>query len=107
MIEVPSERRGRLALVGAEIKPGETVPARDKVTVEVGFLAFEVSGDDNRGPIRIRPEKWWKELDATGTRVFACYVEGGSLPNELFVAREKREYRKLHVGDSVEEGCSC
>ena len=32
-------------------------------------------------------------------------MEGGPLPaGPLFVAREEREYRKLHVGDVVEEG---
>ena len=105
LTDAPSEREGRLALVGTEIKPGETIPAKERATVEVGFLAVELGDKSDPKLDKIAPEKWWAGLDAGGAKVFARWKEGDPLPpGKLFVAREEREYRKLHVGDAVEEG---
>ena len=41
-VTVPAEEDGRLVLVGTDIRPGETVAEKDKVKVEVGFLAVEI-----------------------------------------------------------------
>ncbi len=105
-VTVPAEEDGRLVLVGTDIRPGETVVEKDKVKVEVGFLAVEI-GDKNDEKTRDKaaPEKWWTSLDPTGAKVYARWKEGDALPSgRLFVVREEREYRKLHVGDMVEAG---
>jgi RNA polymerase sigma factor (sigma-70 family) len=105
VVEVPAEREGRLVLVGTEIKPGETIPEKDKVVVKVGFLAVEVGDKNDPKFEKVAPEKWWADLDPTGAKAYARWREGDALPaGKLFVAREEREYRKLHVGDAIEEG---
>src|SRR5439155_10456516 len=95
----------RLLLVGTEVKPGEAVADKDKATAQVGFLAVEL-GD--RGDPKLKdlaPEKWWADLDKGGTKAYARWKPGDRLPaGKLFVVREEREYRKLHVGDSMEQG---
>jgi RNA polymerase sigma factor (sigma-70 family) len=84
-VEVSSERDGRIALIGTEIKEGEKVPDKDRVTVTVGFLAVH-AGDH-------------------GDKDYTPWKEGEPLPpRKVFVVTEKRTYRKLHVGDAVEAG---
>jgi RNA polymerase sigma factor (sigma-70 family) len=106
-VEVPAEEAGRLVLVGTEIQPGETVAAKDKVKVEVGFLAVEIDGTNSpqKHEGTSAPEKWWTQLDPTGKKIYARWKEGDPLPpGRLFVVQEEREYRKLHVGDAIEAG---
>ena len=105
-VTVPAEEDGRLVLVGTDIRPGETVAEKDKVKVEVGFLAVEIGDkNDQKNPDKVAPEKWWASLDPTGAKVYVRWKEGDALPSgRLFVVREEREYRKLHVGDEVEAG---
>ena len=105
LTEVPAERDGRLALVGTEIDAREGVAARDKVTANVGSLAVELGDRSDPKLAKIAPEKWWASVDPTGTKVYARWKQGDPLPaGKLMVVTEEREYRKLHVGDKVEEG---
>ncbi len=102
-VSVPSNDDGRLVLVGTDIRPGEDVPAKDRVKVEVGFLAVKVDVGDDANAAKPAPEKWWASLDPTGKTAYAHWKEGDPLkPHQVFVVREEREYRKLHVGDVVE-----
>jgi RNA polymerase sigma factor (sigma-70 family) len=83
--DVSGEREGRIVLIGTEIKEGEKVPDKDRVTATVGLLAVR-SGDH-------------------GDQDYTSYKEDDPLTaDKLFVAREKRTYRKLHIGDAVEAG---
>ncbi|HBI43829.1 MAG TPA: hypothetical protein DDY78_13415 [Planctomycetales bacterium] len=84
IVETPSSREGTIALIGTELKTGEKVPDRDRVTVAVGFLAVRTGdqGDKDYTP--------WKEGEPL-------------LPRKVFVVREKRTYRKLHIGDPIEK----
>jgi RNA polymerase sigma factor (sigma-70 family) len=85
VVEEPSTREGTIALIGTEIKKDEKVPDKDRVTVPVGFLAVRTSDH--------------------GDKEFTTWKEGEPLlPRKVFVVREKRTYRKLHVGDAVEKG---
>ncbi len=80
--EVSTEREGRIVVIGTELKEGEKVADKDRVTVTVGFLAVH-----------------------TGDEAYVPYKEGDPfLPGKLFIAQEKRTYRKLHVGAAVEAG---
>ena len=81
-VEVSSEREGRILLIGTEIKDGEKVAEKDQATVTVGFLALGASEKES---------KPWKEGDPLP-------------PRKLFIVREKRTYRKLHVGDAIDAG---
>ncbi|HVS37999.1 MAG TPA: sigma-70 family RNA polymerase sigma factor [Gemmataceae bacterium] len=104
-ITVPAEEEGRLVLVGTGIQPNETVAAKDRVKVEVGFLAVEVDAKNDPKYASLAPEKWWATLDPTGAKAFVRWKPGDALPpDQLIVVREEREYRKLHVGDMIEEG---
>jgi RNA polymerase sigma factor (sigma-70 family) len=85
VVEEPSTREGTIALIGTEIKKDEKVPDKDRVTVPVGFLAVRTSDH--------------------GDKEYTTWKEGEPLlPRKVFVVREKRTYRKLHVGDAVEKG---
>ncbi len=105
LIDVPAEQDGLLVLVGTDIKRGETVSPRDRVKVQVGFLAVEL-GDKSDPKLKdVAVEKWWTGLDHDGKKVYARWKDGDALPaDRLFVVREEQEYRKLHVGDAIEEG---
>jgi RNA polymerase sigma factor (sigma-70 family) len=104
-VDVPSEPEGRLLLVGTEIKPGENVAGSDKVSAEVGFLAVELGDRADPNLKNIAPQKWWAELDKSGAKAYGRWKVGDPLPpGKLFVVREEREYRKLHVGDATEQG---
>ena len=105
LVTVPAEAEGRLVLVGTDIRPNETVPEKDRVKVKVGFLAVEVDAKNDPKAANIVPEKWWASLDPTGAKAYVRWKPGDELPpGRLFVVREEREYRKLHVGDAIEEG---
>jgi RNA polymerase sigma factor (sigma-70 family) len=85
VVEAPSTQQGAIALIGTEIKKDEKVPERDRATVAVAFLAVHTGAHDDK---QYTP---WKEGEPLP-------------PREVFVVREKRTYRKLHVGDAVEKG---
>ena len=110
-VEVPAEREGRLVLVGTDVKGGDKIPAKDKVTIPIGFLAVEVGDRNDPKNKNLAVEKWWAALDPTGTNTsegttaYARWKEGDALPvGKLVIAHEERVYRKLHIGDAVEEG---
>ncbi len=103
--EMSTEREGRLALVGTEIKAGEAVPAADRVKVETGFLAVEIGdkSDSNAG-VGV-PKGQWVQVKDYPSKIYVRWKAGDALPaGKLAVAREEREYRKLRVGDAVEKG---
>jgi len=104
-VEASSEREGRLALVGTDIKDGEAVPAADRVKVETGFLVVEI-GDKSDPKIEAAvPKSQWVLLKDYPGKVYARWKPGDALPpGKLAIGREEREYRKLRVGDAVEKG---
>ncbi len=83
-VELSSERTGRIALIGTEIKEGQRVPAKDQVAVTVGFLTIRAS-------------------DQPGTD-YTPLKEDDPLTGKLIVITKKRTYRRLHVGDAVVVG---
>jgi hypothetical protein len=85
IVEALSTREGVLALIGTQIKKGEKVPDKDQVTAAVGFIAVR-TGDHGD-----KDHTAGKEDDPLTSK-------------KLFIAKEKRTYRKLHVGDAVEAG---
>ncbi len=85
IVEAPSTRGGLIELIGTEIRKDEKVPDKDQVTAAVGFIAVRASDHGDKGDA---PSKEDDPLT----------------PKKLFVAREKRIYRKLQIGDAVEAG---
>src|ERR1700722_8542000 len=55
-IDVPVLRDGRIALIGTELKQGDDVPVRDRVTIDVGFLAAELGDKDDPKLKGVMPE---------------------------------------------------
>ncbi len=103
--EASTEREGRLALVGTEIKDGEVVPAADRVKVETGFLVFEIGDKSDPNAGAEVPKSKWVQVKDYASKIYVRWKPGDALPpGKLVVAREEREYRKLRVGDAVEKG---
>jgi WD40 repeat protein len=81
--EVPSERDGQLLVIGTEPAQGEIVPADRKVTATIGY--FLVWDNDDK--------KWHP------------WTEGKPLTAKLLrLHREKKEYKRLEIGDEVRAG---
>jgi RNA polymerase sigma factor (sigma-70 family) len=107
-VEVSSEREGRIALIGTEIKEGEKVPDKDRATATMGFIGKrQLSAHVGTDPTAL------KEADAPTPAVPAPNLNADhttlkeadpATPTELFAGTEKRTYRRLHVGDAVEAG---
>jgi WD40 repeat protein len=90
--EVPSERDGKLLVLGTEILPGEKVPEERRFLATLGSL-WVVTG--NKEPSKTGPgeRRWrrWQEGDVP-------------LPGEIWLQKEKKEYKRLEVGDEVKAG---
>jgi RNA polymerase sigma factor (sigma-70 family) len=95
VVNIPSERAGKLVFIATEMKPGEVVPADRRVEVNVSFLAVELDkGEEPKEPA----------LEIEGKQYRRWKPEDKLVPGKVRVAREKRALRRLRVGDSVEEG---
>jgi multidrug resistance efflux pump len=95
IVNVPSERAGKLMFIATDVKPGEAVPPERAVVVTVAFLAIELMpNDETKEPtlaIEGKTYRRWKPEDPLA-------------PGRLRVIREKRVLRQLRNGDEVLEG---
>jgi RNA polymerase sigma factor (sigma-70 family) len=91
LARVPALRDGQILVIGTEIAPGEKVASDHRVVVTVGTLLV--------GPSKI----WqpWKEGDGT----WKPWKEGDDITaKSLKLQREKKEYKRLEVGDEIKAG---
>ncbi len=95
IVNVPSERAGKLLFIATETKPGEAVPPDRAVVATVAFLALEILPlEETKEPtftIDGKTYRRWKPEDLLA-------------PGRLRVVREKRVFRQLRAGDEVQEG---
>jgi RNA polymerase sigma factor (sigma-70 family) len=94
-VNVPSERSGKLLVVGTEVGPRDKVPADERVEVEVPVLVIQIRPREKVPPAeqftlagkpgRYRRVKDSDDLDA----------------DRVQVARRKFAFRRLRVGDKV------
>jgi RNA polymerase sigma factor (sigma-70 family) len=83
VVRVPSLRDGQILVIGTEPSPGEVVPADRKVTATVGyFLVWDAEQNQWRH---------WHEGDPLVAKRLKLY-------------REKKEYKRLEIGDAVKAG---
>jgi multidrug resistance efflux pump len=97
--EVPAGRDGQLVFLGTEIKPGERVPPEKVIKAEVGFLAIEIGLAE-----KVPPAERLVFRDHPGKEYRRARPGDDHKPDKCVVARETKAYRKLEVGDRVEEG---
>jgi hypothetical protein len=97
--EVPSERDGQLLFLGTDLREDEPQPPADQIiTAEIGFLAVEVApGEEVRAA---------DQVDAPNLpRKYRRWKAGDDLiPGEVIVGRQRKEFRKLHLGERVSAG---
>jgi WD40 repeat protein len=102
--EVPSEREGQLAVIGTEVKPGETVPPDKRLTATVGLLAIEIGPKEE---VPADQQFSFPGITKGGQVVkFRRWKDGDPIPPErkMVVAREVKDFRRLEVGDEVKAG---
>ncbi len=94
--EVPSERDGKLLVIGTEVVPGDQVPPERRFIATVGFLVLPVRAGETVPPSeRVATVKgeWrrWHDDDP---------VE----PERVKLYKIRKEYKRLEVGDEVRAG---
>jgi|SRR5579884_3244764 len=96
--EVASEKEGVLLFIGTELQMGEIVPPEKQLPeAKLGFLAILV-GDKPVG------EECFK-LPGDDKNYYRRARESDSLePEKVFLLQERRQVRKLQVGDRVKRG---
>jgi WD40 repeat protein len=95
--EVPSERDGKLLVIGTEIAPGEQVAKDRRYTATVGYLLV-AAGDNEQLPadqvVAGQGNSRWRRFRESDT----------PQPGAIFVQRVKKEYKRLDKGDEVKAG---
>src|SRR5262249_33973038 len=95
IVNVPSERAGKLMFIATEAKPGEAVPPERAVLVTVSFLAIEM----------IKTEQVKEPTCEIDGKTYRRWKPDDPLtPERLRVVKENRLLRKLQAGEMVEEG---
>ncbi len=96
--EVPSQRSGKVMVVGTEVAMGEPLPPPDRlVRLRVGIPLIRMQpGEQYTG-------KTWRFAD--GNSLWREWKENDPVdPSNLRLHKEERLYRTLEVGDSVQKG---
>jgi RNA polymerase sigma factor (sigma-70 family) len=94
---VPALRDGVVQFVGAEIAPGESVPAEHRIVAETGKLLIQMKeGESGKGKEVI--------LGVAGTRWRPWRDDDPVEPGRLMLYRIKKGFRRLNVGDKVKAG---
>jgi WD40 repeat protein len=95
--EVPSEREGRLLVIGTEIAPGEKVPDDKHFVATIGYLLVTVGEHE-----RLKPEQIILGQDG---RRWRRWQDGDTPePGQVFLQKETKDYKRLEVGDEVKAG---
>jgi hypothetical protein len=97
--EVASEKEGIILFIGTDVQIGEVVPPDKQLPeAKLGFLAILVGEKPVEGEecfqVPNDPKNWYRR-----------YRDKDSLePNKVFLFQERRQVRKLQVGDRVRRG---
>jgi WD40 repeat protein len=102
--EVPSEREGRLMVVGRELrlKSAQEVPP-DAVKVDIGFLVVEVDDQAQADVnVKLKAESDVNSAEKKKDKFYRRWRPGELLPpGKLLVVKEDRWFSPLQVGDVV------
>jgi WD40 repeat protein/biotin carboxyl carrier protein len=95
--EVPSERDGKLLVIGTEVSQGEQVTSDRRFLATIGYLLVLIDPKE-----KVKPEQ---VITGQGASRWRRWQEGDSVePGRVFLLKEQKEYKRLDIGDEVKAG---